>query len=46
MDVVINNSVDIDRVAQIAIPRTGMFVNCEIDLMDESVSLKDIDGNL
>jgi hypothetical protein len=45
MDVVINNSVDIDRVAQISIPRTGIFVNCEIDLMEESVSLKDIDGN-
>jgi hypothetical protein len=45
MDVVINNSVDIDRVAQISTPRTGILVNCEIDLMDELVSRKDIDGN-
>jgi hypothetical protein len=45
MDVVINNSVDIDRVAQISILHTGILVNCEIDLMGGSVSLKGIDGN-
>ncbi len=34
MDVVINNSVDIDRVAQISISQTGIWVDCETDLMD------------
>ena len=37
MDVVINNSVDIDRLAQISIPQTGICVDCQTDLMDEQV---------
>jgi hypothetical protein len=45
MDVLINNSVDIDRVERISIPHTDICVNCEVDLMNGSVSLQEIDCN-
>ena len=37
MDVVINNSVDIDRLAQIFISQTGIWIDCQTDPIDGRV---------